>query len=258
MGPLYEALDGFALLPSVEDVPWDSWLKAALFGARAVGGDVELIRRRFHDIAHEDAYNRFAIALEAMNRIDDLSQCRIAEVSTSYGTGFVEILVFRDAEMPGLRGLRGSPRLGDNQIDFRPRTNVAQLTALLADAIGGHENMVVGAISQDQLVASTFSLTTSGSYLDTTACLSFVAQRSSDSEPFTVFVAELPDDTDLDTATLAVAASATFSQAARFDASRIIVFSPQPSFDDDSDLSDSAFEAFLAVADRTLLDPSTA
>ena len=39
-GSLYEGLDAFALLPEPDDVPWDSWVKGALFVARSMGGNL--------------------------------------------------------------------------------------------------------------------------------------------------------------------------------------------------------------------------
>jgi len=168
LGLIYEAIDGFALLPRLDDVPWDSWLKAALFEARSLGADFAMIARRFADMASATAVARLGVAAEAMNRIDDLSQCRIAEVSTSHGIGFVETLIFRDTAARGLLGgLYGAPRMTDHQVEYGPKTNLAQLTVNLADALDASGTVVTNPISQDQLAATSFSLTTSGSYLPT-------------------------------------------------------------------------------------------
>src|ERR1035437_4767521 len=114
MSLVYEALDGFALL-GFDDVPWDTWLKASLFVARLVGGDLELIRRRFAEVAHADAAARFDVALEPMNRVSDLSQCSLVEVKTTYGVGFVETFIFRDGSTVALGG---APRQGDNRVAY--------------------------------------------------------------------------------------------------------------------------------------------
>lgn len=255
LGLIYEALDGFALLPKVVDVPWDSWLKAALFVARSLGADFDMIARRFADIASPSALARLGVAAEAMNRIDDLSQCRIVEVSTSHGVGFIETLVFRDTSTRGLLGgLYGAPRMTDNQIGYAPTTNLAQLTVSLADALDASGQVVVNPISQDQLAATSFSLTASGSYLPTAGCLSFSADGINSGPSFTAFVAELPQDTDVES--LARAAAGTNDQAAFYDGLRLIVLSPQPSFDEDVDVTID-FRDYEHLANSALADPAT-
>ncbi|HTB09586.1 MAG TPA: hypothetical protein VK704_07225, partial [Acidimicrobiales bacterium] len=106
LGPIYEALDAFALLPQERDVPWETWVKAALFIARDIGGDLESMARRFADLHPEEA-DRCYVALESMDRVYELAQCRIVEVSTTYGVGFIETLAFLGRPT---RGWGGSPR----------------------------------------------------------------------------------------------------------------------------------------------------
>jgi hypothetical protein len=250
LGLTHEALDGFALLPSVTDVPWDSWLKAALYVARSLGGDPEFIRQRFNEVAREDAMKRFDVALEAMNRVETLSQCHVAEVQTSYGVGFVEQQVFRGT--PTLSFL-GAPRQGDNQIGYQPTTNLAQLGASLADALDASGRVITGPLGQDQLPASALSLTVPGSYLTTTGCLSFIADTVEGASALTAFVAELPADTDV--AELADAATKTNDQVAAFDDQRLIVLSPQPSFDENDD--DIDLSGFEELARNVIKDPAT-
>jgi hypothetical protein len=247
----YEAIDGFALLPTLNDVPWDSWLQTALFVARSLGGDPEMIGRRFAEVANADAAARCDVAMEAMNRVEALSQCRIVETSTNYGVGFVEILVFRGT--PTI-GFLGAPRMGDNQLEYHPTTNLAQLTASLADALDASGKVVTSPISQDQLAATSFSLTASGSYLPTAGCLSFIADGVGGSASFTVFVAELPEDADI--ATLATAGANTNDQAAAYDTRRLILLSPQPNFDEDVDVVID-FCDFEDLAHSALLDSAT-
>jgi hypothetical protein len=254
-GLIYEALDGFALLPRVQDVPWDSWLKAALFVARSLGADFDLIARRYADVASPYAVDRLGVATEAMNRIDDLSQCHIVEVSTSHGVGFIETLVFRDNGARGLLGgLYGAPQMSDHQLEFSPTTNLAQLAVNLADALDASRKVVANPISQDQLAATSFSLTTSGSYLPTAGCLSFTADTVDSGPSFTAFVAELPADADVES--LARAAADTHDQAAFFDGLRLIVLSPQPSFDEGVDVSVD-FRDYEDLANAALKDPAT-
>ena len=253
LGLTYDAFDGFALLPGIDDVPWDSWLKATLFVARSLGVDLDSISNRFADVADGDAMNRYHVAREAMNRVADIRQCRMVEVTTTYGVGFVEILVFRDTRT---RGRYNAPTLGDNRIEYDPTTNLAQLAAGLADALDGSGKVVANPISQDQLAATLFSLTASGSYLPVAGCLSFTADQVDGSGSFTTFIAELSDDADVDGASLAQAATITDGQAALFDAQRLIVFSPQPSFDENVDVV-LDFGDVEGLARTALLDPAT-
>jgi hypothetical protein len=270
LGPLYEALDGFALLPSLDDVPWNSWLKAALFVARTLGGNFDMISNRFGDVANDDAAQRYDVAMESMNRVDELSQCRLAEVQTNYGIGFVEILVFRDTKT---RSFYAPATLGSNQIQYDPTTNLAQLAVSLADALDDTGSVVTGPICQDQLAASFFSMTTPGSYVPTTGCLSFVTDEVSGRGSFTALVAELPDDTDDDdddddddytdddpetdthSETLVQGAIDTDQQVAACDGRRLIVLSPQPSFNEDVD-EDIDVRVFVEFVHNALADPA--
>ena len=190
-----DALLGFALLPTLESVPWDTWVKAALFSARFLGRDAESLRRVFCDVATGDAGARFDIALESMNRVESLDQCHLVEVTTSHGAGFVETLVFKDTSWSGL--WNSAPRAGVNLIRYQPTTNLAQLAATLADAFDATDTVETGPLAQDQLAGSLFSMTVPGSYVETAGCLSFYAAVA-DGTSFTAFVAEMPADTDMD------------------------------------------------------------
>lgn len=190
-----DALSAFALLPTLESVPWDTWVKGALFGARFLGRDAESLRHDFHDVASGDAGARFDIALESMNRVESLDQCHLTEVTTDHGTGFVETLVFKDTSWSGL--WNSAPRAGVNVILYQPTTNLAQLASTLADAFDATGTFKTGPIGQDQLAGSLFSMTVPGSYLTTAGCLSFYAALA-DGSSLTAFVAEMPAGTDMD------------------------------------------------------------
>jgi hypothetical protein len=248
---MYEAMDCYALLPRIDDVPWESWLKAALFIARSLGGDLDMIGRRFRDVADEIVNERFEIALKAMDRVRELSQCRIAEVATTYGVGFVEMMVFHDSRRGGFSS---PPHLGDNRVIFAPSTNLAQLAVNVADSLDATEKVTTGPISQDQLAATLFSVTTAGSYLTIEGCLSFVASGNDDGPSFTVFVAELPEDADIES--LADDATDTDNQAAIYEGQRLIVLSPQPSFDEDVDI-EVDFNNYEDLVLQALNDPAT-
>jgi hypothetical protein len=248
-----EALDAFALLPAISDVPWESWLKAALFVARSLGADLEATRRRFEDLAHGDTAARFDVAAESMKRVQDLETCHVAEVTTTYGTGFVETLVFRGA--PSFGPFGAPSRLGNNEIEFRPTTNLAQLSASLADAFDATDKVVSSPIGQDQLVATTFSLAVPGSYVPSAGCLSFVADGSKGSPSFTVFAAELLDDENVKE--LAEAANENDDQSALYDGKRLVVMSALPSFDEDGEAEDDLGE-FVTIARGVLTSPTAA
>jgi len=250
-----EAVDGFALQVKLDDVPWESWLKAALFVARSLGCDLEIMRIRFSELATRGAAARFDVAVESMNRVDSLLQCHVIEVATTHGTGFVEILVFRDTTTGGLWG---APRLGDNKIVYYPISNLAQLAVNLADDLDASGDVVTGPIGQDQLAAALFSLSVPGSYLLTAGCLSFVAGGVHGGSSFTVFAAEPLEDANV--ASLASAATGIEGQASVCDADRIVVMCLQPSFEENAeadvnfsihDFEDLARSALLSSAVST-------
>lgn len=251
LGLLYEAIDACALMATPLDVPWDTWLRAAFYFAETLGGDLNAIGRRFGDLADADVAARCDVALEAMNRVSSLSQCRLVEVRTSYGVGLVELLVFRDNTHTGFSR---APKLGSNQIAYEPDTNLAQLTASLADALDATSTVVCGPITQDQLAATSFSLQVPGSYLATKGCLSFVVDGVNGGLSYTVLVAELTDETDGDE--LVAAANETDDQRAIYDAPRLVLFSPQPNFEDDVEVVIN-FDNEELLARSALRDPST-
>ena len=223
-----EAMDAFALVPSVADVPWDTWLKAALFITRSLGRDIESVALRFGTLSTVASAQRFDVAYEAMNRVESLQQCFIAEVSTNYGSGFIETIVHRDTKSTG--AFYSSPRQADDIVPFRPVTNLAQLAASIADAFDATGTVQTGAIAQDQLAGMSFSQQVSGAYLETTGCVSFYADGTDNDASFKVFVAELPENTDVE----ALASGAEGDdQAVCFDDTRLILLLAPPNFDDD-------------------------
>ena len=221
-----DAMDGFALIPSRTDVPWDTWLKAGLFVARSLGRDIDSIAQRFGELSTIEAAERFDVAYEAMSRVETLDQCFIAEVTTTYGTGFIETIVHRDTTSTG--SFFSAPRQADDIVPYQPVTNLAQLAASLADAFDATGHLRTSAIAQDQLAGMSFNRQVPGGFLETTGCLSFYADAPSDDQTFKVFVAELPGGTDVET--LALGAESD-DQAVCFDDTRLILFAAPPSFD---------------------------
>ena len=245
-----DAMDAFALIPSGADVPWDTWLKAGLFVARSLGRDIESIAQHFGELSTMDSAQRFDVAFEAMSRVESLGQCFIAEVMTNYGTGFIETIVHRDTQATG--SFFSAPRQADDIVPYDPITNLAQLTASLADAYDETGHLHTGALAQDQLAGMSFSQQVSGAFLETAGCLSFYADAPSDDQSFKVFVAELPEGTDVEA--LARGAESD-DQAVCFDDTRLILLLAPPNFDNDDDVAFD-FGGNLDIA-RQLLRTST-
>lgn len=241
-----DTMDAFALAPAAADVPWDTWVKAALFIARSLGRDIESVAQRFGTLSTVELAQRFDVAYEAMNRVESLEQCFIAEVTTSYGSGFIETIVHRDTKSTG--GFYSAPRQADDIVPFTPKSNLAQLAASVADAFDATETLRTGAIAQDQLAGMSFSQRVSGAYLETTGCLSFYADATSDDVSFKVFVAELPDDTDVE---MLASGAERDDQAVCFDDTRLILLLAPPNFDDDDDVAFD-FGDSLATARQAL------
>ncbi len=270
-GPLYEAIDAFGLLAQESDVPWETWVKGALFTAREVGGDGTSLHQRFSDL-HPALDERFAVALESMERVEDLGQCRLVETSTTYGGGLFETLVILSARLSrnpasawgtGWFGTFGAPLQADNYVTYDPTTNLARLTAGFADQLDATRRVSTGPLGHDQLADIQFGQARSGSYLPVRGCLSFVVSDDRDAA-MTVFVAEVPerdDDDDDDTldatsfaASLAEAASQLEGQVAMSDGARLVLLSAQPSFTDEDHELDVA--EFVDLARSALADPA--
>jgi hypothetical protein len=246
MNVVDDAMDAFALIPTDTDVPWDTWLKAALFVARSLGRDLDSIGERFGEHSTIESAQRFDVAYEAMSRVETLSQCFIAEVTTNYGTGFIETLVHRDRQANF--AFYNAPRQADDVVPFAPTTNLAQLAASLADALDATQRLHTGALAQDQLAGMSFSQQVSGAFLETTGCLSFYADGLGDDTSFKVFVAELPDGVDVES--LASGAERE-DQAVCFDDTRLILYVAPPNFEsDDANVVD--FGDDLDIARQTL------
>jgi hypothetical protein len=241
-----DSVAALALIPAPADVPWDTWLKAALFIARSLGRDIGQIAERFGELSSIESAQRFDVAFEAMSRVDDLSQCFIDEVSTNYGTGFIETLVHRDTKSTG--AFYSAPRQADDVVPFAPKTNLAQLAASLADALDATEKLHTGAITQDQLAGMSFSQQVSGAFLATNGCLSFYADSPVDEKSFKVFVAELPEDADVESLTTGAELD---DQAICSVDTRLVLYAAPPSFDDDEDATFD-FGDYIEIARSTL------
>jgi hypothetical protein len=242
-----EAIQGFALLPNLNDVAWDSWLKAVLFIADSLGRDVNALAEIFADIAAPAATSRFEIAFESMSRVESLADCRIADVTTTYGTGFVETLVFRDPSSAGLSS-GYTARRPDEFLTFRPKSNVAQLAVSTADRLDTTNTVITSHLYQDQLAAMLFDVTIPGSFLPTTGCLSFFADSRDGGASFKVFAAELEEEFDVGELTTA---NSMDGPAVFIDDHRLILMLANPSFDD-ADEEEFDRTVFANIAESAL------
>ena len=234
-----DALDAYALVAREEDVPWESWFKATLVVARELGFDPGDLRERFVRGANDAGARRGAVAFDALARVADLSACHVVSVETTYGPGLVESTVVRDQTGRNWGGITAVPvTLGQYQVSYAPRTNLAQLAVDAADALDATARVRCSPIRQDQLVATNFDLVTSGSYVDSLGCFSFFADSLEGGTDVSVTVAEV-DSEDYDdvrfeanelAAELADAADALEEQAAFAQGPRLVVLGALPDF----------------------------
>ncbi|MBW4030943.1 MAG: hypothetical protein HIU57_09805 [Acidobacteria bacterium] len=258
---LSDALDAYALLPREYDVPWESWFKAALYVAREVGLDLDGAAARFFEIATAKSVARARVAFDAMARIDTLIQCHVIPVSTTYGAGMLETTVVRDQGVASWGGITGQPvSLGQFQVDYAPTTNLAQLAVTIADALDASGLVTCSPLRQDQLVATTFDLVTSGSYVDSLGCLNFFADSRHDQVSFSVHVAEVATeehdgvrfDADALSRELADAADDIEGQSALVTGPCVVVLSVLPAFDDEVADETADLSAFLDLVARAI------
>jgi hypothetical protein len=254
LAAVYESLDAVALAPRVADVAWDSWVRASLLVARSLGGDLASLQDRFWDIADAEAATRFDVVVDAMDRVDDLSECRIAEVHTTYGVGFLETLLIHDGQH---RVAYAGRRFPDRPVAYAPESNLAQLAVEVADGVDATGRASTSPIGHDQLAASLFDLAVSGSYVATTGCLSFLVDAPEAAAPVLVIVAELPPDEDVDD--LIESADEVDGQDVVVDGRRLVVLSPQPAFDsdDEEEPAEEDLDELVEIARRALEDPAT-
>ena len=261
---LSDALDAYTVMPRLRDVPWESWFKAALVIGRDLGLDLDELHQRFVEIAVDEVARRAAVAFDAVERIARLAECHVIEVSTSYGVGLFESAVVRDQNTGGLGGITQGPvTLGQFQWSYSPTTNLAQLCVDVADALDASGLVVTSAIRQEQLVATSFDLVASGSYLDSLGCLGFFADGLEGQPSFSVTVAEVASEEHYDTtydaddlaAELAEAADEIEEQAALASGPRVVVLAALPDFSAAAPDEAVDLDAFTELV-RAALDPA--
>jgi hypothetical protein len=128
------------------------------------------------------------------------------------------------------------------------------LAVTLADAMDAQGSVVTGPITQDQLAGTLCSMQVAGSYLETTGCLSFVVDSTKGQGSFTVFVAEFPDEANMDDL---VAGAQLDDQLVFANAQRLILFVAQPSFEEDAE-PDVELANYSEFAERALTESASA
>lgn len=259
-----DALDAYALLPFEYQVPWESWFKATLFIGRELGLDLDDALERFSERARSASADRAGVAFDAMARIATIAQCHVIEVATSYGVGLIETTVVRDQGNKSWGGITGQPvSLGQFQVEYEPTTNLAQMAVSLADALEATGRVRCSSIRQDQLVATTFDLVTSGSYLESLGCLSFFADGVEGQPSFAVTVAEVATEEHDDMVfvasdlaeELAEAADAIEEQSALATGPCVVVLCALPNFDEDASDDATDLSDFLDIVRASVAAP---
>lgn len=233
------ALDALALIPPTGYDFYEPWCKAALYLSTQPRGDGDLLTEwgeRFVDLADPRLSDRAAITLDAMNRIHTLSQCGLIEVTTTYGPGLLFVASPLSSTSDPFGGVRGRPSIvGDFPDAYSPRSNLAQLAVSLADALEAAGETTCSPLEHDELSATIFSDVIDGGFLPVNGCLSFVADDVTTGASYTVYVAEVPDDEDVDALVDAVLLNDDQAAIARH--ARLVIVSAIPDFDVDFDES---------------------
>ena len=222
---VHDAIIAYALIAHVADVPWQTWLRAALVLAAPLGEDPDEVVDLFAG-SPSPARSRAKAVVDAVERTNDLSDCHLVEVTTTYGLGILELPIAKDV---ATFALRGAPLIDHNLAEYRPTSNLAQTAVHLADAFDATPSIHTGAITFSQLASQYFSLVVSGSWLPAVGCLRFSATTIAGST-FDVFVAEMSEDFDMDG--MEEYAATDDGQGAFVEGRRLVLISPEPNFDD--------------------------
>ena len=233
----HQALAAFSLLPEVRDIPWITWFLAALIlGEYANDPDVVAL---FGGPATEGGMR----CQELQNSLENggsLSQCHLREVETTYGQGIIELPLPHD--LPG--HWSRPPMIGRDDAVYAPTINLAQLAVEVADALDRLEGTRTTALEFSFLSTGT---TTS---IGTLGCLHCCAIKGNNA--IDVYVAELESESD---AKQFVAHLSDDDGFVVRNGAELVLFSSQPSFDDNLEsppLDATAFEqlaksAFLRI-----------
>lgn len=211
-----QALSAWSLLPTMNDVPWTTWFLASL-----------VLGEFAHDTSIVALFEgpstpggiRCGALQRSLRRGGSLAQCHLAEVSTTYGVGMIELPLPRDVPA---RGWLDAPLIDKDDAFYAPTINLAQLTVDVADALDQLTNTRTSGIE--------FSLLSTGTspFIRTLGCLHFCA--TTERTTWDVFVAQVESASK---ASRLEAELADDEGAAVSDRDLVIVFMAQPSFDDD-------------------------
>ena len=231
---LAQAYDAYAVLTQLSEGELNAWFKGGLLVARACAMETDILRDRFVAVATRPSAEMASVVFASADRLDHFAQCYLVETDTRYGKGLLNTAVDRDQPSDqGIGALTGAiPDLNPFRSGYDTAGRVASLAAALADAFDAQDDHASEALRHDRLVASSFDIVTSGSFLETRACVSFFV-TGPDGLDFSVVVAEIDPTVTLHSAMdLAAMADELVDQAAAAHDTVVVLLSVVPNFDD--------------------------
>ena len=191
------ALDGFHLFDEIKGSEWLSRLQFVLYVARLLGVDLSAQIDRAREFATDSVLRELALATEGLDRVDSLEQIGFAETHTSFGIGLISLA--DDLTSSESVWTRGSPKLGNRRVVFKPIANVPELAILVARELHDQRGFSSTSFGATNLASAWFGDLTTGPYVAVNGCLSFTLLDSDGDIPrFEVYVAEYADVDDED------------------------------------------------------------
>ncbi len=198
----------FSLLPTPAFVPWETWLKGLLYLVREDQGGVEDVTEDLAAWAEESWMDRFAIALDALERIRSLGEVHLVITECHHGLGLLELALSPAGSMAstqissiqstGLAGGAQSDAPDEEESGFGAESDLVGLCVALAEGIDEREVYVSSEIRHDQIPATLFELDFAEPFLPAVGVLSFAVVDESGDEIYTVYVGELFADEDVE------------------------------------------------------------
>jgi hypothetical protein len=233
----HQALAALSLLPTMNDVPWTTWFLAALvLGGYAKDADVVTL---FEGPSTPGGV-RCQVLQNSLEHGGSLAQCHLALVSTTYGTGIIELPLPHDVPA---RGFSGAPVIDRTSSLYAPTMNLAQLAVDVADGLDQLEGT--------RTTGLTFSFLSIGASasVPNLGCLHCTAVRSE--ATFDVYVTEFESASS---ATQLTAELYEDEGVAVCSGAKVVLLKPQPNFDDDQLTSRPDTAALETLARDALLN----
>ena len=204
----HRAVALFALYPRATTVPWETWVKGLLVVARDAGLDATSLLETAREWGDSAFAERFEIARDALERINGLADVHLAFTSSEYGPGLLEIALNPAGSMAstqnasirstGLAGVPDRDAPDEEESGFGAQSDLITLVVSLADEIDAEGSFRTSEIRHDQVPATLFDLDFAEPFLPAVGVVSFSALDSEGVEVYTVYVAELFSDEDVE------------------------------------------------------------